>query len=241
MKLRNILRTNWCATIGLNWKTGGMAYVLRMPIRVYGKLRWQMYGTISFTEPLHRNMLIIGSQHEDYTASAGRAELNIDGNLNIDGQVCIGPDAFIGVGGGAQLSIGQDTFIGRDSQIHCSDTILIGRDVFMGETYITDSTEHPIIKDGQRQPMLGTVVIGDGVYGGFRTQILRGAVIPPQSVIASGAVCTKDYIKMYKEKQEKEMYKETEQQNAPEPVTKLLLAGVPAIIKATNVSALKDF
>lgn len=228
MKLSNILRTNWCATIGLNWKTGGLRHVLRMPIRVYGKLQWQMNGTISLGERLQRNTLIIGSQHEDYTASAGRAELRIDGTLDIRGRVCIGPDSFIGVAHGARLTIGQDTFLGRDSQIHCWNEITIGRDVFMGETYITDSTEHTIIKNGEKQPMLGSISIGDGVYGGFRTMILRGAVIPPRSIIASGAVCTKDYSQ------------QTPAETKDTAVEKIMLAGIPASIKATNITALKD-
>lgn len=217
MKLRNILHTNWCATIGLNWKAGGMAYVLHMPIRVYGKLRWHVGGNITFEQPILRNMLIIGSEHEDYTASAGRAELRIDGELTIGGNVRIGPDAFVGVANGARLTIGQDTFLGRDSQIHCWNEINIGSNVFMGETYMTDSTEHPIIKNGEEQPLLGSIKIGDGVYGGFRTMILRGAVIPPRSVIASGAVCTKDY-----------------STNG----SHIMLTGVPASVKATNVTAI---
>ena len=65
--------------------------------------------------------------------------------------------------------------------------------------------------------MTRPIVIGDGCYFGFRTMVLRGAVVPPHSVIGSGAVCTRDY-------------------SAGHPAGHLLLTGVPAEVKATDVT-----
>lgn len=218
MKINNLFRLNWIATARLNYRAGGLRYVLRMPIKVYGQLRLHLSGRIELPEHAIRNTLIIGSDHEDYTAFAGRAEVNVQGIWRVQGIVRIGSDSFIGVAQGALLEMGDGCAFGRDSQIHCARHICFGRDVFTGELYATDSTEHQLVKHGVPQPMLGEVIVGDGVYMGFRTMLLR-AVVPAHSVVASGAVVNKDFSKQGDE---------------------LLLAGVPAIVKGRVTYALKN-
>lgn len=212
---RNLLRLNWMATMGINLRVGGLRGALRMPIKVYGKLKWEIRGEIVLPSDACRNTLIIGSRHEDYTASAGRAEISIRGRWVVDGIVRIGPDCFVGVAPGAVLRMGDGTCVGRDSQIHCEQHISIGRDVIMGETYMMDSDVHPIMKDSIKQPTRGRIIVGDGTYMGFRTMLLKDAVVPPHSVVASGAVCKKDY--------------------SLHADSSVLLAGVPATVKALNV------
>lgn len=216
--LHNFFCLNWTATIGINHAIGGVKMVLRMPVKVYGKLRWSIDGEIILPKDAHRGMLMIGSSHEDYTASSGKAQMDIKGKWIVGGDVRIGPDCFIGVFHGASLTIGDGTFIGRDSQIHCSGTVNIGKDVFCGETYICDSTEHQLIQDGKEKERHGSVTIGDGTYMGFRTMILKGSVIPPRSVVGSGAVSIKDF-SMEKEK--------------------VFIAGVPAEVRRKDCTAVK--
>lgn len=215
----NILSLNWSATIGLNYAIGGLSFVFRMPVKVYGKLKWHIDGKIILPANAIRNTLIIGSSHEDYTASSGRAELNIEGTWKINGIVRIGHDSFIGVKKDGVLEMGDGCMIARDSQIHCSNSIIFGDNVFAGELYATDSTEHQMIVQGEKKPMMGEVKIGDETYLGFRCMLLKGCKIPPRSVVASGAICNKDYTKSGTEK--------------------LFIAGSPAIVKANDVTALK--
>lgn len=213
--ITNILRLNWLATIAINHKIGGWMTVFRMPVKVYGKLKLDITGSIILPGNAIRNTLIIGSEHEDYTVSSERAQLRIDGTWIIEGLVRIGHDCFIGIENGATLKMGDGTFIGRDSQIHCSGTTVFGRNVLCGEIYVCDSDVHTITENGIETPMVGTVTIGDGVYLGFRTKLLKDTSIPPRSVVASGAICTKDY----------------------GTDAELLLAGIPAKIVKHNVTA----
>lgn len=217
MKLRNLLRLNWIATARLNYHAGGLSAVLRMPVKVYGRLKLNLKGKLVLPNNAHRNTLIIGSEHEDYTATAHRAQLNLYGTWHIRGIVRLGTDSFVGIEEGALLEMQGDCFLGRDTQIHCFNHIIFGKQVYAGELYATDSDAHPIIKDGKQQEMYGNVTIGEGTYLGFRTMLLKGTYVPPYSVVASGAVCCKDYRTLGKEK--------------------LLLAGVPANIKHTNAIA----
>ena len=217
MKLRTILRTNWSATFRLNYNAGGWKAVARMPIKVYGPLKLSLAGKIVLPQDPIRNLLVINAEYEDYTAASSKAELNIQGTWKLDGFLRIGPDSCIAIEEGATLETGANTYLGRDTQIHCSHHICIGRGVFAGETYICDSTIHQVVSAGKAKPKLGEVIIGDGTYLGFRTILLKGTVIPPESVVGSGAVCSSDFSKSGTEK--------------------LFICGNPAVVKAQDVTA----
>jgi acetyltransferase-like isoleucine patch superfamily enzyme len=188
-----------------------------MPIRVYGPLKLTLKGKIILPSKVSKNMIVIGSDHEDYTASSGKAELNIQGTWKLSGFLRIGPDSCIVVDKGALLEVDSDTYLGRDTQIHCYHHVSIGNGVFAGEMYVCDSAIHQIVSAGKEKPLHGDVVIGDGVYLGFRTILLKGTVIPAGSVVGSGAVCTSDFSK--------------------DGTEKLFICGNPAVVKAQDVTA----
>lgn len=217
MKICSILHTNWLATFRLNYHAGGWKAVVRMPFRVYGSMKLSLKGEIILPQDARKNMLIINSSHEDYTASSGKTELNIQGTWRLNGPLHIGPDSCIAVDKGALLETGADIYLGRDTQIHCYHHISIGKGVFAGEMYVCDSAIHQIVSSGKEKPVHGEVVIGDEVYLGFGTMVLKGAVIPPRSVVGSGAVCIRDYSK--------------------DGAEKLLICGNPAVAKAQDVTA----
>lgn len=217
MKLHNIIHTNWLATLRLNYKVEGWKGVIRMPIKVYGPLKLSLAGTIILPPHSTRNTVIINSEHEDYTAASGKSELKIHGTWKVGGFLRLGPDTCIIIEKNASLETGTDTYLGRDTQIHCSNHIHIGSNVFAGEAYICDSSIHPIVSSGIEKNILGEVMIGDGTYLGFRTTLLKGTVIPIGSVVGSGAVCSSDFSKSGTEK--------------------LFICGNPAQVKATNTTA----
>ena len=217
MKLSSIFRINWRATFRLNFNAGGWKAVARMPIKVYGPLKLSLSGKIILPQDSPRNTVVINSVHEDYTAVSGKAELSIHGTWKVGGFLRIGTDACIFIKEGALLETGANTYLGRDTQINCSQHISIGNGVFAGEMYVCDSSVHQVIASEHAKPMLGEVIIGDGAYLGFRTILLKGTVVPPRSVVGSGAVCSSDYTK--------------------EGAEKLFICGNPAVVKAKDVTA----
>ena len=217
MKLRSLIHVNWLATFRLNNHAGGWKAVRLLPIRVYGSMKLKFEGEIILPSDATRNMVVIGSDHEDYTASSGKAELNIQGTWKLNGPLRIGPDTCIAIGKEALLETGSHIYLGRDTQIHCCHHISIGNGVFAGEMYVCDSTIHQIFSEGNPKPMNGDVIVGDGTYLGFHTVLLKGTVIPACSVVGSGAVCASDYSKGGSEK--------------------LLICGNPAVVKAQDVTA----
>jgi len=210
---------NLLATLRLNFRLLPFAQACRLPIVVEGPLRMDIgrEAKLILPENAQRGTVVIGSRHETYKAAAGKTQFSLFGTWQVDGRVRIGIDSCLYIHQGATFRTGDGVFIARDSQIECAQQITICRQVLAGEIYICDTAGHAVSHQGNAQPMTRPIIIGDGCYFGFRTQVLRGAVIPPHCVIGSGAVCTRDYYQEH-------------------PDGHLLLAGVPAEIKATDVT-----
>ena len=217
--LESLFRTNWPATLKLNLKLLPWHQARRLPIVVEGPLRIEIGEGARVVLPADaaKGTITLGSRHETYKAEAGKAQFSIFGTWEVNGSIRIGPDSCVFIHRGATLTTGRDVFVARDSQIECAERVAIGNRVLAGEIYICDSAGHRVTHGADVQPMTRPIVIGDGCYFGFRTLVLRGAVVPPHSVIGSGAVCTRDY-------------------GAAHPEGHLLLTGVPAEVRATDVT-----
>ena len=92
--------------------------------------------------------------------------------------------------------IGNNSFIGRGTFINAAGGVRIGSDVLIGPGVKIWSADHqfssreiPIRAQGHS---VSPVVIGDDVWIGVNSVILRGATIGKGAVIAAGSVVTKD-------------------------------------------------
>lgn len=96
----------------------------------------------------------------------------------------------IEVGKGASIEIGSGTYINRNTLLVAESRIQIGRNCRISwDVIILDSDQHPIGKNGvARRPVL----IGDNVWIGCRSIILKGVKIGEGALIAAGSVVTKD-------------------------------------------------
>ncbi len=96
----------------------------------------------------------------------------------------------IDVARGARLDIGHGTYLNRNTLVVCHREITIGRDCMISwDVVILDSDEHerPGI-NGASAP----VRIGDRVWIGCRTIVLKGVTIGDGAVIGAGSVVTRD-------------------------------------------------
>lgn len=120
-------------------------------------------------------------------------QLKHGNNLLIGGGTLISPTMFI--------SMGNNVFIGRNSSVTTSRSgkspIVIGNDVMLAErvqviggNHAFDRTDIPINKQGEGKQ--GAIIIEDDVWVGASAIILTGITIGKGSVIAAGAIVTKD-------------------------------------------------
>ena len=92
-------------------------------------------------------------------------------------------------GAGAKVKIGDNTFINRRSKIFCKDMVHIGsRCAISWDVTIMDNDFHYIGANGNSKP----VYIGDDVWIGCHSLILKGVNIGDGAVIAAGSIVTKD-------------------------------------------------
>jgi len=92
------------------------------------------------------------------------------------------------------VSIGGNTYINESSRIHCRDRITIGNNCAIAwGVQILDSDEHILFENGvQTKKSHSPILIGNHVWIGCNTIILKGVHIGDGAIIAAGSVVTKD-------------------------------------------------
>lgn len=90
----------------------------------------------------------------------------------------------------ARLEIGEMCSIGDRTELHCGESIRIGNEVIIAwECNILDRDYHSV--DGTLEKT-APVKIGNRVWIGCRSIILKGVTIGDGAIIGAGAVVTKD-------------------------------------------------
>lgn len=90
---------------------------------------------------------------------------------------------------GAEIVIGDRTYINRRTEIMSKASVTIGKGCAISwDVVITDTDYHEIAGTASTKP----IVIGDEVWIGCKSTILKGVTIGNGAVIAAGSVVTKD-------------------------------------------------
>lgn len=132
------------------------------------------------------------------------------GTLRVDGSVAVLTGTRIIIDRGATLHLGSG-YINCDARISCLTSISIGADAAISEqVVIRDHDSHELT--GASGPSCAPIAIGDHVWVGFRSVILKGVTIGDGAVIAAGSVVTRDV------------------------PPRALAAGVPALVRRTDVT-----
>jgi acetyltransferase-like isoleucine patch superfamily enzyme len=92
-----------------------------------------------------------------------------------------------------RIKIGDYVLISPGTRISAANEIIIGNSVMMANgVYITDSDWHELYDRSQRSTSFTPVHIADNVWLGDHSTVLKGVTIGENSVVAAGAVVTKD-------------------------------------------------
>lgn len=109
------------------------------------------------------------------------------------------PDRFVSIGiwamaeGEGEINIGDYVMISPGVRISAAESIKIGDSCMIANgAYITDSDWHGIYDRVGRDQVSRPVVISDNVWIGDHATILKGVNIGENSIVAAGAVVSKD-------------------------------------------------
>jgi acetyltransferase-like isoleucine patch superfamily enzyme len=93
---------------------------------------------------------------------------------------------------GAHLVVGNNVFINFGSSIVCASRVSIGDDCLIGTHVMVMDCDFHRVEDKAWDTTGKPIVIEDRVWLGNRSIILKGITIGHDSVVAAGAVVTKD-------------------------------------------------
>lgn len=181
-------------TLLFNLRHLPLRQAVKLPICIrYGSIVHIAKGRIRIEGDLRTAMIRIGFHKVPVCNYKDRTQIIIDrGTLIFQGTAHIGHGTKIHVAEGAELVLGDNFAVSASSQINCYHKITMGRDIqFSWDCLVMDSDTHKIY--GKNLEMINSdqeVKIGDKVWIGCRTTILKGSIIPDGCVIGAGSLVT---------------------------------------------------
>ncbi|MBU3126733.1 acyltransferase [Clostridium tagluense] len=110
--------------------------------------------------------------------------------LIVNGDFTIFTGCSVSIQENAILELGSG-YMSSNSKIMCFKNIKIGNDVIIADQVtIRDSDNHNVIYEGFEQSK--PINIGNHVWIGMKSTILKGVTIGDGAIIAAGAIVTKD-------------------------------------------------
>lgn len=192
--LKNIWRAN-PKTIYFNFKYLPWRQAIRFPIWVSSKTYLlKTKGNLHINAPLSTGMIRIGyGKVGIFDKKRSRTVWEVAGNITFEGHTEIGHGAKISVGDQGELFFGKNFNLNAESTIIAYKKVVFGNDCLLSwDILIMDTDFHSIVNDaGEIQNPPAPVIIGNRVWIGCRSLILKGSVIPDGCVIAANSFVNK--------------------------------------------------
>lgn len=181
-------------TIVFNLRYFRFIDAFKFPVLISGKVYLRaLKGTVTVNEPLKFGMIEIGYGDVGiFDKVKSRSIWHVLGNVIFESNASIGHGSKISVDTGGTIVFGKNFRITAESTVFATKRIEFGANCLVSwEVLIMDADVHKILTGNEIINPPATITIGDNVWIGCRTTILKGAVIPPGCVIAAASLVTK--------------------------------------------------
>ncbi len=184
-------------TLRFNFYYFPLKTALKLPVWLSPKVRLKnLKGEIILdTESIRRGMISIGFAHVSINDVNEYSLWNVEGTVVFKGRAGFGAGSKIAVGKDATLTFGKNFLITARSEIACFREITFGNNCLLSwNILVMDTDAHPIYNDkGERINEDKPIRIGNHVWIGCRTLVLKGAEIGVGCIVAAQSVVTKKY------------------------------------------------
>lgn len=175
-------------TVWFNLKYFPIGQALKLPILISKNVYLrEVCGKIYFNCKIKYGLVQIGYGNVGiFDKKKSRTIWNVMGDVTFCGYAIIGHGSKIEVGPEGSLSFGENLKISAESSIIAFKNIQIGNNCFLSwDTLIMDTDFHTIKNEnGEITNSPKSIVIGNHVWIGCRSIILKGSKIPNNSIIA---------------------------------------------------------
>ena len=205
MKLKTTIKLLACLsfakTIYFNLKYFPLKTALYLPVIIYRKTKlYKMKGQIVLNLPPKPGIVEIGPHTlSTQDAKYARTIWAVWGKLVINGKTKFGRGSHINIGKNGTLSIGNNFSITGGSTIICEKEISFGNNCLLSwDILFLDTDYHRILnQSGDIVNNPQPIHIGNHVWIGCRSTILKGVSIPDDVVIAANSTITKSTIEKH--------------------------------------------
>lgn len=194
-KLKKLFSLNIVKTLYVNFYYFPFSTALKFPILIYRNVKLsRIAGKITINASVRSGLLAIGKRNIGTLDHKNvRSIWEVRGEVILDGKVSLGSGSRISVASDAVLRFGDNFSMTGNSSIVCQKNISFGNDCLLSwDILVMDSDFHKILNSqGETINAPSPIRIGNHVWIGCRSTILKGVQVADHSVIAAGAIITK--------------------------------------------------
>ncbi len=195
--LKYLFSVNLLSTLLFNFRYFSVKTALRFPVILSGRVSFNaLKGNVSLKGPVKTGMIRFGEDILGIHDKRISTVFNIHGNLWFLGKARFGRGVSISVGNEGTLQFGRNLTITGKSTIVASGkkSVTFGDGCLISWDVLIMNTDFHNIFAMQNQRCLNEpkdVFIGNHVWIGCRSTILKGTVLPDHSVIGANTVISK--------------------------------------------------
>lgn len=199
MKISQIIRYSLSMpkTVYFNFRVLPIKQAIRLPIFISfsTKLLHMRKGCIILDKSIQNKpfSVVIGFNGTEVVPPQKSMISLKSGNLIFKGTCHIAEGCIIDIDGGV-LTLGKQFSANRNFWISCNKSITFGDEAMLGwNITFFDATGHKIFKSGIEKEAYKPILIGNHVWIGSESHILKGAIVPDDSIVAYGSIVTKNF------------------------------------------------
>jgi len=170
---------------------------IKLPVWLTHKVRLKsLKGIVHLeTSQIKRGMISIGFAHVSINDTNEYSLWNVEGTVIFKGKAGFGSGTKIAVGKNAKLTFGQNFLITARSEIACFREIRFGDDCLLSwDILVMDTDAHPIYDEQMKRINDDkSIIIGNHVWIGCRTLILKGAEIGEGCIVGAHSLINKKF------------------------------------------------